>query len=111
MPPSLPPVDHFAHLVDYAEEMGWTTPTGDAPTWADLAAWQSGTGTFLAPWEFVTLHKMMRIYAAQLSRSDDPKCPNPWKNEPADPADITDALDRQFDTLDKNPPNAAQKTR
>lgn len=50
--------------------------------YTELKAWQDQCGHRLKPWELLAIRKMSQAYTDQLMRSEDPKAPPPWVDEP-----------------------------
>ena len=81
----MPPLtEEIAYMVDTLLDAGISTAAGmgSVPlTWADLAAWQQGTGIALAPWEARLIRRMSSEYLAESHRAEKPDCPPPWRIE------------------------------
>lgn len=81
--PQMPP-NPAPHIIERLVEMGLTEAVGmgSAPlSWVTLAAWQSVTGTSIAPWEARLIRKLSSEYLAQSRLSEVETCPPPWKAE------------------------------
>jgi len=87
--PLMPDVGDAAYLVAYWQQMGMVEQggMGMAPMSSrELAAWCSGAGIDLQPWEFHALREMSKQYLVQLNESEKPECPPPY----GDPATVFD---------------------
>lgn len=83
--PDLPPLPPpFAYLIEYLFDAGPTSPSGTgsvALTWADLEAWQRGSGVSLSPWTARLLRKMSSEYLLQSVKAVAWDAPPPWDRE------------------------------
>lgn len=81
----MPPITEEAgYLVETLMDAGIFTAAGmgQVPiTWADLAAWQGGTGITLEPWESRLLRRMSTEYLNELHRAEKHDAPPPWHVE------------------------------
>ena len=81
----LPPIiDEVAYIVHSLFEAGpvSTTGMGSIPiTWADLAAWQQGTGISLQPWELRLIRDLSAHYLSEGQLAEKHDCPAPWQAE------------------------------
>lgn len=80
--PDLPPVPPpLQFLIEYLFDAGPTSPSGTgsvALTWADLEAWQRGTGVSLPPWTARLLRKLSSEYLQQSTLAIHHDAPPPW---------------------------------
>lgn len=80
--PDLPPIDPAViHLVDWLFDAGPMSASGAGPvrlTWADLEAWQRGSGISLQPWQGRLLRALSGEYLAESRGADEHDAPPPW---------------------------------
>lgn len=77
--PELAP--ELTYLLETLMEAGPTSTAGMGPvplTWADLAAWEWGTGIELQPWESRLLRVLSAEYLVQSQAAEKFGCPRPW---------------------------------
>ena len=55
---------------------------GSPLSWADLQAWQSGSGVSLPPWMLRLLRRLSGEYLAEALQADAHDAPPPWEREP-----------------------------
>lgn len=68
----MPPVA-ARYLVDFLQDLGWSSSTGMGSTQlscAEIMAWQQGTNTPLEPWEFSLIREASLAYVIQLYSDD-----------------------------------------
>ncbi|WP_051971855.1 hypothetical protein [Massilia sp. 9096] len=73
--PELPPLEWGGYLVEYLFEFGPTTATGMGSVPVEpqcIESWQRQTGLNLSPWEFLTLQRLSKEYAAEASNATEP---------------------------------------
>lgn len=84
--PDLPPIPAaFTFLLEYLFDAGPTSPSGTgsvALTWADLDAWQRGSGVSLPAWISRLLRRLSSEYLAQSVKAVAHDAPPPWDREP-----------------------------
>jgi hypothetical protein len=79
--PEMPPLEWGGYLVEYLFEFGPTTATGmgNVPVSPPcIESWQRQTGLTLSPWEFLTLQRLSKEYAAEASQATEPSRPAPY---------------------------------
>lgn len=70
-----------SYLVDTLMEAGPVSPAGMGTTvlsWADLQAWQHGTGIALAPWEARLVRQLSAEYLQESRRAEAHDALPPW---------------------------------
>jgi hypothetical protein len=71
----------LAYLIEYLFDAGPTSPSGTgsvALTWADLGAWERGTGVSLPPWTSRLLRRLSSEYLGESLRATAHDAPPPW---------------------------------
>jgi hypothetical protein len=84
--PDIPAAGPGAYLVDYLFDAGPLVSTGQgsaALSWRDMAAWQSGTGIELQPWEARIVRALSHVYLSSSIAAKHPDCPAPYAEAPA----------------------------
>lgn len=84
--PDLPPAGLGAYLLDHLFDAGPLVSTGQgsaALSWRDMAAWQSGTGIDLQPWEARIVRALSHVYLSSATAAKHPDCPAPYAEAPA----------------------------
>jgi hypothetical protein len=83
--PDLPDLDPaLQYFVDALFDAGPTSAAGMGAvplTWADLEAWQRGTGVFFPPWQLRLIRKLSSEYLAESQAADAHDAPPPWNRE------------------------------
>jgi hypothetical protein len=84
--PDLPEIDPEAqHLIEYLMDAGPVVSgaQGTAPlSWADLQAWQEGSGVSLPPWQLRLIRRLSSEYLAETIRAEAHDAPPPWERAP-----------------------------
>ena len=76
--PDIPAAGPGAYLVDHLFDAGPLVSTGQgsaALSWRDMAAWQSGTGIELQPWEARIVRALSHVYLSSAIAAKSPDCP------------------------------------
>lgn len=84
--PDIPAAGPGAYLVDHLFDAGPLVSTGQgsaALSWRDMAAWQSGTGIELQPWEARIVRALSHVYLSSAIAAKSPDCPAPYAEAPA----------------------------
>lgn len=83
--PDLPPIDSaLEFLIGYLFDAGPTSASGMGAvplTWADLEAWERGSGVALQPWQARLIRQLSAEYLAEAQVADAHDAPPPWAQE------------------------------
>lgn len=83
--PDIPAAGLGAYLMGHLFDAGPVVSTGQgaaALNWRDLAAWQSGTGIELQPWEARIVRALSQAYLNSAIAANNPDCPAPYAEAP-----------------------------
>lgn len=86
--PEMPPIEpELRYLIDTLMEAGPVSVAGMGTaqlTWADLLAWQQGTGIELAPWEARLVRQLSAYYVQESRRAEAHDALPPWIEDDED---------------------------